>query len=181
MPHKHALPSKQAGTTPKSRIRRPGIGRRVARRLLIVGAVMLALIALAGAANAVFISSTASGTVEDLVVQRTHVPPAPKTPTPPAPVGAAPVGDAAYPIPVGALFVAPGGADSAAGTRHAPFRTLGHAVAVAHTGDTIVLRGGSYHESVAIQQKLTIQSYPHEAVWLDGSSRVSGWSATGKR
>ncbi|RHA41945.1 right-handed parallel beta-helix repeat-containing protein [Cellulomonas rhizosphaerae] len=44
-----------------------------------------------------------------------------------------------------------------------------------------MLRAGSYHERVFIPQgkELTIQSYPGEAVWFDGSSTVTGWTAAG--
>ncbi|WP_192808676.1 right-handed parallel beta-helix repeat-containing protein [Actinomadura montaniterrae] len=91
--------------------------------------------------------------------------------------GAAPVGSTAYPVPPGAVFVAPGGDDQAAATRQAPLRTLGAAVAKAPVGGTIVLRGGTYHESVKVPEgrHVTIQSAPHEVVWLDGSSPVTGW------
>ncbi|WP_160574015.1 right-handed parallel beta-helix repeat-containing protein [Actinomadura physcomitrii] len=91
--------------------------------------------------------------------------------------GAAPVGSTAYPVPPGAVFVAPGGDDQAAGTRQAPLRTLGAAVVKAPVGGTIVLRGGVYHESVKVPEgkQVTIQSAPHEIVWLDGSTPVTGW------
>jgi len=43
------------------------------------------------------------------------------------------------------------------------------------------MRAGSYHESVILPagKQLVVQSYPNEAVWLDGSTVVSGWSASG--
>ncbi|QKG23085.1 right-handed parallel beta-helix repeat-containing protein [Actinomadura verrucosospora] len=87
------------------------------------------------------------------------------------------MGSTAYPVPAGALFVAPSGDDNAAGTLREPLRTLGAAVAKAPVQGTIVLRGGTYHESVKVPagRKLTIQSASHEAVWLDGSSPVTGW------
>ncbi|KAB2377512.1 DUF1565 domain-containing protein [Actinomadura montaniterrae] len=103
--------------------------------------------------------------------------PAPDTvPVPGAP-GAAPVGSTAYKIPDGALFVSPTGNDGADGTRKHPLRTLAKAVAKARAGGTVVLRGGVYHESVTVPggKRLTVQSAPHEAVWLDGSSQVAGW------
>ncbi|GAB48651.1 hypothetical protein MOPEL_078_00400 [Mobilicoccus pelagius NBRC 104925] len=116
--------------------------------------------------------------------------PAPtRTPTPsPAPVpqappaaGAAPVGSSAYPIPSGALFVSPKGMDSAAGTSSAPLRTVTGALAKLPTGGTIILRAGTYHESVLIPpgKPVTIQPYPGEAVWFDGSRRVNGFSPVG--
>lgn len=91
--------------------------------------------------------------------------------------GAAPVGSTTYPAPAGALFVASTGNDQATGTERDPLRTLSAAVAKAPMGGTVVLRGGVYHESVKVPagRRLTIQSAPHEAVWLDGSSPVTGW------
>ncbi len=93
------------------------------------------------------------------------------------------VGASRYPVPAGALVVAPGGDDAAPGTEAAPLRTLTAAVARAASGATIVLRAGSYHESVVIPsaKRLTVQSWPGEAAWLDGSSSVTGWTATGGR
>ncbi|MDL4815683.1 right-handed parallel beta-helix repeat-containing protein [Actinomadura opuntiae] len=105
---------------------------------------------------------------------------APQLPSPvQGPPGAAPMGSTAYPVPDGALFVSPSGNDGADGTRKHPLRTLARAVAKAHPGGTVVLRGGVYHESVTVPggKKLTIQSAPREAVWLDGSSPVGGWRA----
>jgi parallel beta-helix repeat protein len=45
----------------------------------------------------------------------------------------------------------------------------------------VVLRGGEYHESVMPEnhKKLTIQNYPGEAVWLDGSEVINGWTKSG--
>ena len=91
------------------------------------------------------------------------------------------VGGSSYVVPSGAVVVSPSGSDSAVGSVGAPLRTLGRAIAVAGSGSTIVLRAGSYHESVVIpsSKRLTVQSWPGEAVWLDGSVPVSGWSASG--
>ncbi|WP_396599841.1 right-handed parallel beta-helix repeat-containing protein [Frigoribacterium sp. R86507] len=114
--------------------------------------------------------------------------PAPTTPAPttPAPVpavsqGSLPVGGASYAVPAGAVVVSPSGNDSAAGTQAAPLRTLAAAIAKAPSGGTVVLRAGSYNEGVVVpfQKKLTIQSFPREAVWLDGSVPVSTWQRSG--
>ncbi|MCL3839200.1 right-handed parallel beta-helix repeat-containing protein, partial [Aeromicrobium duanguangcaii] len=55
------------------------------------------------------------------------------------------------------------------------------ALAKAKSGSTLVLRGGTYRESarVPFKKKLVIQSYPGEAVWLDGSVPVTGWQKSG--
>ncbi|MCW2913252.1 MAG: right-handed parallel beta-helix repeat-containing protein [Actinomycetia bacterium] len=96
------------------------------------------------------------------------------------PYGPVPIGKTSYPVPAGAHFVAPGGNDTAAGSRSAPWRTLGHAVQTVSAGAVIVLRQGTYRESLEITRKrLTIQPYPGEAVWFDGSRRVTGWVRDG--
>ena len=94
--------------------------------------------------------------------------------------GAAAVGAASYTIPAGAVFVATTGSDSAPGSAAGPVRTIARALALAPAGGTVVLRGGTYHESVTISSKqVTIQNYPREAVWLDGSVPVTGWVQDG--
>ena len=87
------------------------------------------------------------------------------------------VGTAKYPVPAGAIIVSPTGSDTAAGTTAAPLRTLQHAVDVVPSGGTIVLRAGNYNESVKVPstKKVTIQSWPSEAAWLDGSIPVTSW------
>ena len=125
--------------------------------------------------------------------------PAPPTVTSPAPVpttppsaaspvsvaeqGAAAVGTSAYPIPANALFVSSSsGDDAASGTLTAPLRTVAAAISRARPGTTIVLRGGTYHESVFIPDSkagLTIQPYPHEAAWFDGSVPITSWRNNG--
>jgi parallel beta-helix repeat protein len=84
-------------------------------------------------------------------------------------------------VPAGAVFVAPSGSATGAGTQASPLSTIAAAINKAPSGGTIVVRGGTYHESIIVpaQKKLTIQSFPKEAVWLDGSSTVSNWAASG--
>lgn len=93
------------------------------------------------------------------------------------------LGSTTYPVPADAIVVAPGGSDTNPGTSAAPLASVGRAVAVAAPGSTIVLRAGTYHESVTIPtgRKVTIQNWPGEVVWLDGSEAVSGWVADGPR
>lgn len=94
--------------------------------------------------------------------------------------GSAPIGSTAYAVPTGAVFVSPSGNDAGTGRATSPVRSVNRAVALAPDGGTIVLRAGIYHQSVSIQTKrVTIQNYPHEPVWLDGSSPVTGWVAQG--
>jgi parallel beta-helix repeat protein len=94
--------------------------------------------------------------------------------------GAAAIGSTSYAVPAGAVFAAPGGSDvSGNGSQAAPYATLQHAIDKAPAGGTVVLRAGSYHESVTISKALTVQAYPHEAVWLDGTEAVSNWAQSG--
>ena len=107
------------------------------------------------------------------------------TPTPTAPLptgtpGAVPVGTATYPIPNGAATPHHPADDSASGDIASPVRTVARAVALAPSGGTVVLRAGRYHETITIQGKaLTVQNYPGEAAWLDGSETVTGWVQDG--
>ncbi|MGZ4753634.1 MAG: right-handed parallel beta-helix repeat-containing protein [Acidimicrobiia bacterium] len=109
--------------------------------------------------------------------------PAPDVPASTATAAGTTVGASLYPVPSGAIVVSPSGDDAAAGTEAAPLLTLGRAVAKAPSGATIVLRAGSYHESVVIPsgKQLTVQSWPGEAVWLDGSVPVTSWAESGGR
>ncbi len=95
--------------------------------------------------------------------------------------GSVSVGSAAYAYPATALFVAPTGSDSNPGSITAPVRTVARAVSMATTGQTIVLRAGSYNESLYLPagKALTIQGYPGEAAWFDGAVPVSGFTASG--
>lgn len=95
--------------------------------------------------------------------------------------GSAEPGSTSYPIPAGAIFVATNGSDSNPGTVAKPFRTISAATKAAKDHGTVVVRGGVYHEDVLIfpHTGLTVQAYPKEAVWLDGSEQVTGWTKSG--
>lgn len=110
--------------------------------------------------------------------------PAPPPSGPPASntYGSVPVGAADYAIPDGSLFVSSSsGDDAASGTEDSPLRTIGAAVSRAHSNQTIILRAGLYHEELFLppSKVLTIQSYPHEAAWMDGSTQVTNWTHSG--
>jgi parallel beta-helix repeat protein len=113
-------------------------------------------------------------------------PPAPEAPEEPASsgstgTGSAAVGTTSYAVPSGAVFVSPSGNDAAAGTSGAPLKTVTKAIAKVPAGGTIVMRGGSYHEYFIIppSKPIKLQSYPKEAVWLDGTRTVSGFAKSG--
>ncbi len=54
------------------------------------------------------------------------------------------------------LYVATTGSDAGACTFAAPCLTIGHAVATAVPGDTIVVRAGTYREAVVVAKRLTL-------------------------
>ena len=93
--------------------------------------------------------------------------------------GSVAVGTAEYAVPSNAIYVATTGSDSNPGTAAAPVKTINQGVAIAPTGGTVVVRGGVYRETVTISKQVTLQNYPKEAVWLDGSTPVTGWVADG--
>jgi parallel beta-helix repeat protein len=92
--------------------------------------------------------------------------------------GAAVVGSTSYQVPTGAVVVSPQGRDGARGTMTDPVSSVKKAIAMAAPGATIVLRAGTYHESVVVPagSHLTIQSAPGEAVWVDGSSTLTNFT-----
>ncbi len=97
-------------------------------------------------------------------------------------IGSARLGGAHYALPGNAIYVSPHGRDSASGSVTDPKRTIAAAVAKGTPGfsdSTIVLRAGNYHEDITLytrQQNITIEAYPGEAVWMDGSTPVVDWS-----
>lgn len=124
---------------------------------------------------------------DNLLVQKLVDGTAPTPPTPPTPpaappnVGSAPIGSTNYPVPAGAVYVTASGSRTGSGTASSPYGSLAYAIEKANSGSTIVMRGGSYRESTVVPfyKRLTIQSYPGESVWLEGSSVVSGWQRAG--
>lgn len=109
---------------------------------------------------------------------------------PTANAGSLPIGAASYSVPGDAIYVATTGNDtSGTGTSGSPYATLAKAVTAAVAGKTIVVRAGIYHEGnsnhtsaigIAVyKNNLTIQNYPGEAVWFDGSSIKTGWTQSG--
>lgn len=70
-------------------------------------------------------------------------------------------------------YVATNGKDSNAGTQAAPWRTIQKAANVAAAGDTVYVRGGTYHEKVIVKNSgaagnyITFSSYPGETAVVD--------------
>jgi hypothetical protein len=80
-------------------------------------------------------------------------------------------------------YVAPGGSDTAPGTRELPFRTIQRAADMLRPGDTCVIRGGTYRETVrpaasgSAGQPVRFAAAPGEEVVISGTEPVAGWSA----
>ncbi len=118
----------------------------------------------------------------------------PQPPTPPSnPLGLDASGktipDTNYAIPTGAIFMSTSGADSNAGTQTAPVKSINRAIELVPAGGTIVVRGGVYRDfyndgtSYKIANKsLTLQAYPHEQPWFDGTDIVPSnqWQSDGQ-
>lgn len=79
-------------------------------------------------------------------------------------------------------FVSTIGSDANIGTIYAPFQTIQRASSVAQPGDTVMIRGGIYHETVTPASSgtqaapITYEPYNGESVTIDGADPVSGWS-----
>lgn len=138
---------------------------------------LLAYVSSATQTSSVHVRSFALGTLA------AGTAPTPAPSPPPATTsgaGSASVGTTAYAVPSNAIFVAVNGSDASTGTQSAPLRTVQKAVDRASSGQTIVVRAGTYHEAVQVPFKdVTIQSYPNEAVWFDGTVPVTGWTQSG--
>jgi hypothetical protein len=80
-------------------------------------------------------------------------------------------------VPSGAVFVATNGSDANPGTQTAPFATLSKALSVVPSGGTVVLRGGTYHQSGATSRTTKVIAYPGEHVVFDGARAVTNFNA----
>lgn len=131
--------------------------------------------------TAMFILGGRAVLPDKLVAELARFLPAPSSPvfTTPGTQGALKLGSARYTVPADAVFVAPNGSDKNQGSARRPLQTVTAAIDAAPAGGTIVLRGGTYHQRFTVTKKLTIQNYPGEAVWLDGSVPVTAFERQG--
>lgn len=91
--------------------------------------------------------------------------------------GALPLGTAVYPLPSNTIYVSTTGSDANAGSLALPKRTLAAAIAQAPNNGTIAIRGGEYRENAgSTTKRLTIQNYPGEVVWFDGTDVETSWT-----
>ena len=138
-----------------------------------------------GNAAVTLVTKSLSATTDATVTPPATDPPPPAgegaTSTGSTGTGSAAVGTTSYAVPSGAVFVSPSGNDANAGTSAAPVKTVTKAISKVGSGGTVVMRGGTYHEYFIVppNKPITIQSYPKEAVWLDGTSTVSGFAKSG--
>ncbi|MCY7760899.1 right-handed parallel beta-helix repeat-containing protein [Bacillus spizizenii] len=74
------------------------------------------------------------------------------------------------------LYVSPHGSDQSEGTKEKPFRTLAHASDEAGPGTTVMIRGGTYHETLVVKHSgadgkpITFRNYENEKVVISGES-----------
>ncbi len=70
----------------------------------------------------------------------------------------------------------PAASDEFYGYRALPFKTIAKACSVAKSGETIILRGGTYRETMVPQTDgLTIRAMKGERVIISGADRITGW------
>ncbi|MFC1285163.1 right-handed parallel beta-helix repeat-containing protein [Bacillus paralicheniformis] len=78
--------------------------------------------------------------------------------------------------PANSLYVSPDGNDQNEGTKEKPFRTLKQAAKKAVPGTTVMIREGTYHETLdvkesgAAEKPITFQNYENEKVIISGES-----------
>ncbi|MBE0446819.1 MAG: discoidin domain-containing protein [Actinobacteria bacterium] len=76
-------------------------------------------------------------------------------------------------------YVSPSGNDLNPGTLSSPFRTIQKGVNVAQAGDTVLVRAGTYVESITFQNsgtstaRLVVKNYPNEKPVLNGNGMLS--------
>jgi hypothetical protein len=79
-------------------------------------------------------------------------------------------------------YVATNGNDSNPGTLYRPFLTIQKAVDIMHPGDTVLVRGGVYRETIqpprggtGENSRITYKAFPGETPIVKGSERITSW------
>ncbi|WP_208740691.1 right-handed parallel beta-helix repeat-containing protein [Arthrobacter agilis] len=177
---------------------RPLSGRRLTCRAVALGSVVLlsacvlpsaqdpsgtgAVVPGAAGTGGIWVSSGRVASTSDSFFTQSLGFQAGSSPATSAPTaGAAPLGTTSYAVPGDAIFVAGNGNDDSRGTQDAPLKTIKAAISQARSGQTVVLRGGTYPEAVKIPttKQITLQAFPQEEVWLDGSVPVFDFEQDG--
>src|SRR5205814_3605798 len=79
-------------------------------------------------------------------------------------------------------YVAPNGSDAAWGDLARPLLTIQEAADRAVAGDTVLIRGGVYRETVTVPHSgtssapITFRPYNNEAVVVSGADLLKGWT-----
>src|SRR3954454_1673410 len=79
-------------------------------------------------------------------------------------------------------YVSTTGGDANPGTLAAPFKTIQRAANAASAGDTVIVRAGTYRETVRVPRSgtaaapITFQPYPNERVTISGADMITGWA-----
>ncbi|ANN35855.1 hypothetical protein A9498_31375 (plasmid) [Bacillus thuringiensis serovar coreanensis] len=79
-------------------------------------------------------------------------------------------------------YVSTTGDDANSGTINSPFRTIQKASSVLTAGDTVLIRGGTYNETVIPKNDgtngnlIVYKAYPGETVTISGSDPVTNWT-----
>ncbi|MGW2836638.1 sigma-70 family RNA polymerase sigma factor [Streptomyces sp. NPDC001493] len=142
----------------------------------------------AKAAAVVAATGIAAGTLGLLLWQSPASPP-PASSAPPAPARTRTVPSPSSGNDVAALslYVAPDGSDSGDGSLAHPFATLGKAVGLVKPGGTVLMRGGTYRPTEAVdittdadaEHRITLANYPGERPVVDASGISRGaWAIT---
>jgi len=80
----------------------------------------------------------------------------------------------------------PRAADTNPGTVEQPFKSITPAAKAAGAGDTVLIKGGTYRETVVLTKSgekdkpITIQGSPGERVILTGAEKITGWRKCAK-
>ncbi|MCX5402056.1 sigma-70 family RNA polymerase sigma factor [Streptomyces sp. NBC_00102] len=144
----------------------------------------------AKAAAVVAAAGGAAGTLALLLWQSPAGPPS-AAPTPrttaPARAGTAPAPSSGNDVTALTLYVAPDGSDGGDGSLSRPLATLGKAVGLVRPGGTILMRGGTYRPTEAVDittdadadHRITLANYPGEQPVVDASGIARGsWAVT---
>jgi trimeric autotransporter adhesin len=151
----------------------------------VIGGVEVAAVATVYGVHAVTGAPTAKLRVSAVTAEADPAAPV-QSPIPNTDAGALVIGSTTYTLPpdATAVYVSPTGSATGDGSPTNPVSTLATAINLASVGDTVVLREGTYHEGTTnsdglglqVGKAITIQPYPGEEVWMDGSVVVGGWT-----